>query len=171
LIARGRGLPVATANSTLTIEATNVSSAPVWIVGVYASFIHTFPFTEIFFGSGTLRIPLSELAGRPQPPCVLGVGESVVWSAELSQLREQSEAGQLVLGPHSRYFDLRTREDFERWMNRGRLAHVARNVVTTWSHRRLAVVLEDDRGGLHKAKVRWEPPEGMPPDARRRVLV
>ena len=162
VVAHGRGLPDASRDPVLTIEVTNAARVPVGITGVYTSFIHTSFFTEVVFGSRTAQLPLHEFDEGPRPPYVLDIDESVTWKANLRQLRGQLEEKQLTLERHSRYLDL-SRIDLERWRSRGRLAIVIRNRIATTSHRRSAVVVLDDKGGLHKAKVRWQPPGSRPP--------
>lgn len=157
--ARCKGLPKASSNARLLVEAVNVGHETVKIEDVCASFIYTsFP-TEVFFGAATKTFALHELDGAPASPCELRPGEHVAWTARLEQLREPMTEGGTSLGPHSRFFHLSSREDVERWDRRGRVSKTFRNTVARLSHRRFAVALRDDQGGFHKAKVRWEPPD------------
>lgn len=168
--ARGRGLPTTSPDAWMLIEAINIGHAVVRIEGIRASFIYTsFPM-EVIFGAMTMMFELRELDGAPQPPCELRPGEHFAWTVRLDQLREPMAREETSLGPHSRFFDLRTREDVERWIGRGRLSKGLGNTVARMSHRRLAVALRDDQDGLHKAKVRWEPPDDARPIYQSVVL-
>lgn len=96
---------------------------------------------------------------------MLDVGESVTWSTDLRQLEESVAEQQLVLGPHSLLVNLeRVEEEFARGIRPGPLTVKARIVMVSWSFRRLAVAITEDRDILYKTKVRWQPPSGAPPD-------
>lgn len=150
-------MPDAVRGPTVAIKAVNVTRAPVGVTGVYASFTYASLPAEVVFGRGTVKLPLRELAGKRQPPCVLQAGESALWTADLRQLTGELEERRLTLAPHSRFLDFNS-IDFERWTRRGRLAIMARNTIAMQSQRRLAVVIGDGQAGLHKAKVRWQSP-------------
>lgn len=143
----------------LTIEVSNVARVPVRVLSVSMSHRYKDTLTEAAFGKRITKLPLFELLGDPQPPCVLDVGESVTWIANLSQLRERLEEERMRLGARSRYLDLR-RIDIDRWERYGRLAIAVRNVIVKSSSWSLVVAVLDDRGGLYKAGVRWVPPGG-----------
>lgn len=154
----GKGCAGAARSPMLAIKATNMAGVQVEVTGVYAGFIHesSLP-VEVVFDSRTVKLPLRELAGEPQPPCLLQAGESVLWTANLRQLTDDLEEKRLTLWSHSRFLDFNN-IDVEKWARRGRLAIMARNVLAMQSQRDLAVVVGDGRGGLHKAAVRWQSP-------------
>ena len=150
-------MPEAARDPTLTIEAVNVSRAPVEVTVVYAGFVQSSLPAEVVFGRGTVKLPLRELTGTRQMLCVLQAGETASWIADLIQLAEELEERRLTLTPHSRFLDF-NRLDVERWTRRGSLAIIARNAVAMYRQRRLAVIISDGRAGFHKAKVRWQSP-------------
>ena len=154
----GKGVPDAARGSVLAIKAVNIAGVPVEITGVHAGFIYAALPTEVVFGSRTVKLPLRELTGETQPPCVLEAGESALWTANLRQLADELEEKHLTLMSHSRFLDFNN-IDLERWSRRGRLAVMTRNKIAIWSSRRLAVVVGYGRDGLHKAKVRWQAPQ------------
>lgn len=160
----------------LSIEVANVGGAPVEITGVHVGFMHTFLPAELLLGTRAVRVPLHDLGGDPQPPCVLD-GDPLGWTANLDQIKEQLVAEQLRFSPplRRRYADLAdipwpqlehvytelAEIEPELGLNRGprgRLATMINNVSRELSHRRLAVVVQYGRGGLYKAKARLEPP-------------
>lgn len=153
----GRGMPDANQGPVLAIKAVNLTDVPIEVNGVDAGFIYTSLPTEVVFGSRTVRLPLRVLTGERQLPCVLQAGEAALWTANLCQLTDELQEKQLKLSSHSRYLDAR-RIDIERWRRRGRLATIAHNRIAMLSSRRLAVVVSDGRGSLHKAKVKWSVP-------------
>lgn len=153
----GKGVPDAARGPVLAIKATNVAGAPVEVTGVDASFIYTSLLAEVVFGSKSVKLPLRELTGEAQLPCALQAGESALWTANIHQLTEELEEKQLTLTPHSRFLDANS-IDVERWRGYGLVAVMVRNRVAMQSSRRLAVAIKDGRGGLHKAKVRWQSP-------------
>ncbi|CAA9452829.1 MAG: hypothetical protein AVDCRST_MAG14-1157 [uncultured Rubrobacteraceae bacterium] len=154
----GKGVPDAARGPVLAIKAVNVTGAPVEITDVYAGFMYVSSLpAEVVFGSRTVKLPLHELTGKLQPPCVLQAGESALWTANLRQLTDDLEEKRLTLAPHSRFLNL-SRTDSDRWTRFGRPAIMVRNVIAMQSQRKLAVVISDGRDGLHKAKVRWQPP-------------
>lgn len=147
----GRGVPDAARGPTLAIKAVNVTGAPVEVTGICAGFIYASLPAEVVFGRRPVKLPLSELAGKRQPPCVLQAGETALWTANLCQLTDDLEERRLTLMPHSRFLDFK-------WTRHGRLAIIARNAIAMQSQRDLAVVISDGRAGLHKATVRWQSP-------------
>lgn len=155
-------MPDVARSPTLTIETTNAAQEAVVVTGVYAGYIYGNALVEVAVGRRTVKLPLLELEDAVRLPFVLGIGESATWTANLYQLREQPEEKQLTLYPHSRFLDF-NRFDRERWVSYGRPAIMLRNRIARLSSRRLAVVVRDDQGAPHKAKVRWEPPGGRPP--------
>jgi hypothetical protein len=163
VVARGRGTPVARTGSAITIEVANTAGETVEIVGVCLGYRYTNPVVEALFGKGAPRLPLRELRGAAYPPFALGAGESATLTANLDQFQVLLGDGRTSLGPHSRFLDP-AREDPDRLARRGRAEALLRNLVAGLSHRRLAAVVEDDRGTVHKAKVRWQAPGGMPPN-------
>lgn len=154
----GKGVPDAVRGSVLAIKVVNIAGVPVEITGVHAGFIYTALSTEVAFGSRTVKLPLRELTGETQPPCMLKAGESALWTANLRQLANELAEKQLTLYAHSRFLDSNN-IDLERWSRRERLAVMMRNKIAMWSSRRLAVIIGEERGGLHKAKVRWQAPQ------------
>lgn len=171
VVARGVGIPAARRDTTLTIEVTNLAPEPVEVRSIHVGYMYTNLLTEATFGKSAPRFVLSELAGATPPPFTLGVDEPATWTTNLRQLAEGIEERRLTLGPHSSLVDLkRVEEDFVRGIRRGRASVKIRNVVASWSFRRLAVVVGDDRGSLYKTKVRWQPPSGAPPDHRSSSL-
>lgn len=153
----GRGVPDANQGLVLAIKAVNLTGVPVEVTDVNVSFIYNSFLAEILFGSKTVRLPLHKLAGKQRLPCVLQVGESALWTANLRQLADELENRSLMLNSHSRYLNAR-RINVERWREYRRLAIIARNWIAIWSSRGSAVVVCDGRGVLHKAKIREQPP-------------
>ncbi len=153
----GRAVPDAARGPVLAIKAVNVTGAPVEVTGAYAGFMYASLPAEVVFGRATVKLPLRRLAGKRQPPCVLQAGESDLWTANLRQLADDLEERRLTLTSHSRFLGFNS-IDVERWTRRGHLAIMARNAIAMQSQRRLAVVIGDGQAGLHKAKVRWQPP-------------
>jgi len=165
VVARGKGVPTARNGAVLTVEVTNLASRPVGVASVHVGYRYTNAFSEALFGRRTPELELRELSGRTPLPATLGVGESVAWTASLQQLAADVQERRLTLGPHSPYLDPRRIEaEILSGDRRGRATVACRNVLSAWSYRRLAIVVRDDRGTLHKAKVRWQPPGGAPPN-------
>lgn len=168
VVARGWGVPVGEMGSFLTIDVTNVAREPVEVAGVHAGFRYTNPLAEAVAGKKAPMLPLRELDGGSPPPRVLGVGETVAWTAGLDQLERPLDEGGSRLAPHLRYLDAND-IDLARWARRSRLAVAVRNAVARWTHRRLAVVVTDGQGSLYKTKVRWQPPDESAPQAGTRA--
>jgi hypothetical protein len=152
----GRGVPDVNRGPVWAIKAVNMARTPVEVTGVYAGFIYMSLPMEATFGSKTVKLSLRILAGERQPPLVLQAGESALWTANLSQLAEELKEKGLTLAPQLRFLDS-NRIDIERWVRRGRLCIMARNMIAMQSQMELAVAIGDGWGGLHKAKVRWTP--------------
>lgn len=152
------GCAGATRAPTLTIKAVNITGAPTEVTGVYAGFIYksSLP-AEVLFGRGTAKLPLRELTGDRQPPCVLQAGETALWTANLRQLTDDLEERCLTITLHSRFLDSNS-IDGDRLTRWGCLFIVMRNVIAAKSQQRLAVVIEDGRAGVHKATVKWQQP-------------
>ncbi len=154
----GRGVPDAIRASMLTIKAVNITVAPTEVTGVYVGFIYksSLP-AEVLSGRGTAKLPLRELTGDRQPPCVLQAGETALWTANLRQLTDDLEERCLTLTPHSSFLDSNS-IDGDRLTRRGCLFITMRNVIAAKSQQTLAVVIEDGRAGVHKATVKWQKP-------------
>lgn len=155
--ARGEFVPAARSARTLSIEVINRTREPVVVVGVYVGYRYTNIFAEMAFGESTPEFLVREFDGAPTPR-VIGAGGLITLNVNLDQFEERIEGGQLRLEGHSRYLDS-NRIELESWATRPRALIAARNAIARWSQRRLAVAVRDDRGNLHKTKVRWQPPE------------
>ncbi len=158
----------------LSIEVTNVGSAPVEIAGMHVGFMHTFLPAELLLGTRAARLPLHDLDEVPQPPYVLGA-HPLKWTVDLDPMREQLVAELLRNSPRLRRIYPRLVEiqfprldhvytelaDIEPEMNRGprgRLATTINNILRKLSHKQFAVIIQYGQGGLYKAKARLEPP-------------
>lgn len=157
----GKGVPNAAGGPVLAIKAVNVSGAPVKVTEAYAGSIYTSLPMETLFGSRTVKFPLRVLKGEWQPPCVLQVGETALWTASLRQLIDELEEDRspLVSVPRDLGFDAMgvgdlTRRELLTAMVRNRI----RNRVAILKQRDLAVIVGDELGGFHKAAVRWQSP-------------
>ena len=151
----------------LTIEVTNVSSCPVDVSSVWVGYRYTNALSEAVLGKGAPELSLRRFSQRSPLPATLDVGESIVWTASLEQLAAEARERRLTLGPHSSWLEPNSLEaGLERGIRPGRATVAFRNAASAWTHRRLAVVVRDDRGTAYKAKVRWRPPGGAPPDPR-----
>lgn len=157
LSARGRTVLGAGSTRTLIIEMANIAQEPVEVAGVYVGYRYASVLAEMAFGESTPEFLVREFDGPP-PPRVIGAGGLITLNVNLDQFEERIEGGQLRLEGHSRYLDS-NRIDLEWWATRPRALIAARNAIARWSQRRLAVAVRDDRGNLHKTKVRWQPPE------------
>ncbi len=167
VVAHGKGVPAARNNAVLTIEVTNLASRPVGVASIHVGYRYTNALSEAFFGRRAPELELRELSGRTSLPATLGAGESVAWIASLEQLAVEAQERRLTLGPHSPYLDRRQLEAEILSGDRPESVTVAvRNALSARSYRRLAIVVRDDRGTLHKAKVRWQPPGSGPPNSR-----
>jgi hypothetical protein len=132
---------------------------------VCVGYIYTNALTEATFGKKVPRFPLRELGVTDTSPFSLNAGESFTWNTDLYQLEESVDEGKLVVGPHPPLMDLKhVEEELVRGIRPGLLTVKARNIAVSWSFRRLAVVLVDDKDILYKIKVRWQPPGVTPPD-------
>ena len=162
-----------TEGNILTIEVTNASSTPVEVTNVSVGFMYTFLPAEMLLGKRSTTFPLSKLLGDPSPPHLVD-GDSVQWTADLDQVKEQLIREQLR-SPRLRrvYAGLTTRgyPHLDRFYTElaeispemddgphGRLAIKVNNIVRELTHKRLAVVVLYGQGGLYKAQVRWESP-------------
>ena len=158
----------------VSIEVVRAVNEPVEITRVSVGFLHTFLPAELLLGKKAARFPLHDLMGAPRPPYVLDHG-SIRWTADLDQVKEELLREQLRLSPRLRrtyaelaevrwphldhfYTELADIDPEADRVPRGPLAARAHDAVRHLTHRRLAVVVEDARGGLYKAKARWEPP-------------
>ena len=68
------GVPDPARCPLLAIKVANVARAPVEVTCVYAGFIYESLPREVFFGNRSVKLPLRELKGKRQPPCVLRAG-------------------------------------------------------------------------------------------------
>lgn len=155
----------------LTVETFNVSARPVDVVGISVGYMYVNALSEAVVGRRAPRSVLYRFAGGPALPATLDVGESAIWTAGLGQIADPVREGRFAPGSHSPYLDVsRFEADYERGIRPGRATLAFRRVISTWTSRRVAVVVADGRGTTYKAKVRWRPPGGLPPRSSRRVV-
>ena len=143
---------------TLTVEIENTALIPLEVTKLDLTYVYQHPLMEKLFGHTTPKRPLPGLAVQEEsPPNVIAADEHVRYTAEMSEVRGDLVGIGLKTWPDTRLMRLNDPVS-ERLARRGGLSLRLVNLLRELTFWRLAVELEDVRGGRLKAEVRDVPP-------------